>query len=443
MQSISGTHKHRAAIITLGCKVNQYESEAIAEELERKGFEICQNDGECELYIINTCTVTAESDRKSRQIIRRALSQNPSAYIIVTGCSAQYDADRIAAINGVDYVIGNKEKMKVAKAALALITAGVKNTTPVIDVPPLDGARFEPMTIRKFDRTRAYIKIQDGCESRCAYCTIPAVRGKIRSKPSAEVIREVEELTHTGCGEIVLTGIETGAYGRDMGDIGLADLMERIDSIEGIGRVRTGSLDPSVITEAFVDKIARLSSPAPHYHLSLQSGCSATLARMRRKYNADMAMRALERLRRAIPDVQFTTDVIVGFPDEGEEEFKETLDFVKRARFLKIHVFPYSIRTGTEAAKMKGQIPDAVKRERVKILSALEAEIRADVLDEYLKVHTRDTVLFETFHDGYAYGHTPSFIEVKVKSNTPLKGELRHVFPASRDGDFILAELGK
>lgn len=430
-----------AAIITLGCKVNQYESEAIAEALEREG--IFPAAGAADLYVINTCTVTAESDRKSRQAVRRALKENPEAFIIVTGCSAQYDADKIAKIRGVDAVIGNRDKMQVINTALSLISQGKKNDAATVCVPSLEGAGFECMAITKFDRTRAYIKIEDGCESRCAYCTIPAVRGRIRSKSPADVISEVRALLDGGCKEIVLTGIETGSYGKESGGISLAELMEMIDKLDGIGRVRTGSLDPSVITEDFAERISRLPSAAPHYHLSLQSGCSKTLARMRRKYNADMALRALERLRARIPDVCFTTDVIVGFPGESEEDFLETMDFARRARFLKIHVFPYSPRNGTEAADMDGQIPEDVKKDRVHRLSALEAEIRAELLTDYLASHQYEDVLFETFRHGVAYGHTPSFVEVAVKSDAPLKGELLSVKLKCADGERIHGEIVK
>jgi threonylcarbamoyladenosine tRNA methylthiotransferase MtaB len=430
-----------AAIITLGCKVNQYESEAIAEALEQEG--VLPAEGTADLYVINTCTVTAESDRKSRQAVRRALKENPSAFIIVTGCSAQYDADKIAKIRGVDAVIGNRDKMQVVRTAIELISQGKKNDTATVCVPSLEGAEFECMSITKFDRTRAYIKIEDGCESRCAYCTIPAVRGKIRSKSPKDVIAEVKVLLDGGCKEIVLTGIETGSYGKDSGGISLADLMEMIDKMDGIGRVRTGSLDPSVITEDFAERIAKLPSAAPHYHLSLQSGCSKTLARMRRKYNADMALRALERLRARIPDVCFTTDVIVGFPGESEEDFTETMEFARRARFLKIHVFPYSPRKGTEAAEMSGQLAEDVKKDRVHRLSELEAEIRAELLAEYLASHQYEEVLFETFRDGFAYGHTPSFIEVAVESDIPLKGELFRVKLTRADGERLYGDIAK
>ncbi len=415
-------------IVTLGCKVNQYESEAIAEMLESKGFTVLNTMKPCSAYIINTCTVTSESDRKARQAIRRMISKNPNAYILVTGCYAQLSAEAIAQINGVDYICGNTNKMSVVEYLISLIDRGEKNKAPEICVPSLDGASFENMAIKRFERTRAYVKIEDGCESKCAYCTIPLARGEIRSKPFSDVIDEVRKLVWGGCREIVLTGIETGSYGKDLPEgQDFASLLCEIDKIDGIGRVRLGSLDPTVIKPEFVEKIKCLKSLAPHFHLSLQSGSSKILAKMRRKYNAEQAMRAIMLLREAIPNVQFTTDIIVGFPEESEEDFILSCDFAKKAKFLMIHVFPYSKRENTPAAIMQGQIEENVKHERVSKLSAISEEIRAQILDEKIKGDSIATVLFESFKDGYAYGHTADFIEVKVKSEKNLHALFRPV----------------
>ena len=422
-----------AGIYTLGCKVNQYESEAIAERLCEAGFSVLSPREKCDVYIINTCTVTAESDRKARQFIRRAIHQNPSAYILVTGCLSQIAPKTVAEIPGVDYVCGNAEKQSVVGVALDLIKSGRKNGMPLQKADALDACGFEPMCIRRFDRTRAYLKIEDGCESRCAYCIIPAARGKIRSKKPEDVIAEVTELTKGGCREVVLTGIETASWGKDLEGWTLADLLERVDAIPGIGRVRLGSLDPSLIRPAFVERISRLRSLAPHFHLSVQSGSSTVLARMRRKYNAEMALEGMELLRRAVPGVQFTTDIIVGFPQESEEEFEETLDFVRRARFLMIHIFPYSRRKGTPADTMPGQIPEAVKHEREKRLAALQAEIRRSILDG-MAGKTVD-VLFETNENGVWTGHSPEFLEVVCPSDAPLHGEIRTVTITKNDGE--------
>lgn len=263
-----------AAVLTQGCKVNQYESEAIAEALAARGFTLRTPQEVCDLYVVNTCTVTAESDRKARQAIRRLLSENPEAYLIVTGCSAQKAADAIAAIPGVDCIIGNKNKLAVADAAVSLLHAGVKPERPLVQVGTLEGSGFEAMTITHFERTRAYVKIEDGCECRCTYCAIPDARGPVRSKPADAVLDEVRGLVAGGCREVVLTGIETGSWGRDLpGAPRLCDLLCAVDALPGIGRVRLGSLDPSVMTPRFVETVAALPSLAPHFHLSVQSGC--------------------------------------------------------------------------------------------------------------------------------------------------------------------------
>lgn len=430
------TEKIKVGILTLGCKVNQYESEAIAEALTDKGFLIAPHTETNDAYIINTCTVTAESDRKARQMIRRMIGKNPQAFILVTGCYSQVSPEDVARIEGVDYVCGSSNKMTVVDKLCELISQNAKNEKPEIAVPELDKSSFEQMSIRRFDRTRAYVKIEDGCESKCAYCTIPASRGPIRSKPFDEVIDEVRALTENGVREVVLTGIETGSYGKDLPEKqSFASLLAAIDGIEGIGRVRTGSLDPTVIKPEFVNIIAPLRSLCPHFHLSLQSGSSKTLAAMKRKYNADQALACIERLRGAIPDVKLTTDVIVGFPGESDEDFKETCEFVRKAEFLMIHVFPYSKRKGTVAAYMKDQIPEAVKHERVRILTDISREIRAKILDRRIAEDSAVEVLFETCRDGFAFGHTSDFIEVKVKTDKQLHGLFRFVKLISHDGD--------
>lgn len=426
----------RVGILTLGCKVNQYESEAIAEALTDKGFLVKPHTELCDAYIVNTCTVTAESDRKARQMIRRMIGKNPNAFILVAGCYSQVSPEEVAAIDGVDYLCGSSNKMSVVDKLVDLIKGEKKNETAEICVPDLEESGFEQMSIRRFDRTRAYVKIEDGCESKCAYCTIPASRGPIRSKPFAEVIDEVKTLTENGVREVVLTGIETGSYGRDLPEQeSFASLLSAIDKIEGIGRVRTGSLDPTVIKPDFANAIAPLKSLCPHFHLSLQSGSSRVLALMKRKYNAEQAMACIERLREAMPGVKLTTDVIVGFPSETEEDFLESCEFARRAGFLMIHVFPYSIRKGTVAAEMKNQVPEHIKHERVRILNEISREIRARILDETVKNENVAEVLFETHRAGYASGHTADFVEVRVRTDKKLNGLIRAVKLTGHDGD--------
>ena len=414
----------KVGIYTLGCKVNQYESEAIAEKFAQNGFEVVSPTAVCDIYVINTCTVTAESDRKARQFIRRVIKKNPLAFVLVTGCMSQTQPAETAKIKGVDYICGNADKLSVVDAAIELTEKQRKEEAPRIAVCPPDAHGFEEMTITKFDRTRAYIKIEDGCESHCTYCTIPNARGKIRSKRPEDVLEEVRGLTEGGCREIVLTGIETASYGRDIG-YSLADLLCEIDKIPNIGRVRLGSLDPSLIKKAFVERIASLSSITPHFHLSMQSGSDKILGLMKRKYNTKMALQGMALLREAMPTVQFTTDMIVGFPQETDEDFEENLAFVKEARFLMIHVFPYSKRAGTVAATMSGQIPQEIKHARAARLSALQEEIRCEILESLRGSCVN--VLFESFENGVASGHTPEFIEIFCASDHPLHEQTHRV----------------
>ena len=428
-------------IYTLGCKVNQYESEAIAEHLEANGITVLPLPAFCDAYIINTCTVTAESDRKARQFIRRAISKNPDAYIIVTGCLAQSAPDDIAKIDGVDFICGNGEKLIAAKKLIEYFSTHAQKSSPEICVNDIDSASFEEMSITKFDRTRAYVKIEDGCENRCSYCIIPSARGKIRSKSPQSIISEVEALVKNGCKEVVLTGIETASYGKDLGDVNLADILCRVDKIKGLERVRLGSLDPSLITPDFVNKISNLKTLAPHFHLSLQSGSSHILALMRRKYNADMAMRAIELLRSSIPHVCFTTDVIVGFPQETEEDFNATAEFVRKAQFLTVHIFPYSPRKGTEAAKMKGQINGEEKSRRLHMLEKIANESTSALLNDEITSAPIKNVLFETFDGHFAYGHTDNFLEVAVPSDRDLRSELLTVRLNNVQGNICYGEI--
>ncbi len=428
-------------IYTLGCKVNQYESEAIAERCGKLGLTVLPPDAVCDAYIINTCTVTAEADRKARQFIRRARKHNDNAFIIVTGCFAQVAPQSVADIGGIDYICGNDNKLSAADAAAELIDNKKRRNSPDMQVNDINSAPFEDMCITSFGRTRACIKIEDGCESRCAYCIIPAARGKIRSKPKEAVLNEVRAFVQSGCREVVLTGIETASYGRDLPDTDLGDLLCAVDNIEGIGRVRLGSLDPSLFKPAFIQKISGLKSLTPHFHLSLQSGSDGVLAAMRRKYNTAMALRAINELRAAIPGVQFTADMIVGFPGETEQQFRETLDFVEEARLLSIHVFAYSRRAGTVAATMPNQVPSGIKHARSASLIQKQSKIRREILSNVIANSPRTEVLFET-HDGkYAYGHTDSFIEVRVPSASPLSENILPVMLLSTDGEICTGEL--
>ncbi len=434
-------NEKNVGIYTLGCKVNQYESEAIKKVLTERGFEVTDENEVCSAYIINTCTVTGESDRKARQFIRRAISKNPDAYILVTGCFSQISPDEIARIDGVDYICGNAHKLSVADKLGALFASGKKNVIPEISVENIDGASFEKMNIDSFRRTRAYIKIEDGCESNCTYCIIPQARGKIRSKAPEDVISEARALADSGCPEIVLTGIETSAYSEKSGGCALEELTAMVNEIDGIERIRFGSLDPSLMRKDFINKIAKLNKVAPHFHLSLQSGSDDVLRAMKRKYNADIIRRNIANVRAAMPRVQFSTDIIVGFPGETEENFRETLALAKEIGFLSIHVFAYSKRAGTPAAKMSAQIDKETKRCRSAELIALQNEMHTAALQKEIAEYPIQKVLFETFDGSFAYGHTDNFIEVKVPASQSLHAKILEVKLTGICGDVCTGEL--
>lgn len=425
----------RAAILTLGCRVNQYESDVIAGELEAAGFDIVPIGERADVTVVNTCTVTAESDRKSRQNIRRAAAASPGAPLIVTGCFAQVSPDAAAAIPGVTAVIGNADKQNIPAVAHALLTGGAGESR----VSDISAASYDGMTLPVPRRSRSYIKIEDGCENRCAYCIIPRARGKIRSKLPEVAVAEAEKIAAAGGQEIILTGIETAAYGRDSGGaFSLGSLITQIDAIPGIRRIGLGSLDPSLMRDDFLHTLATLPSVLPHFHLSLQSGSSSVLRRMRRPYNAVQAMDRVDTLRRLFPEVMLTADVIVGFPGETEEEFQETVEFCRAARFLHLHIFPYSVRRDTEAAEMPHQLPDAEKKRRAALLADVQRSVKAELLSEYVCRHGHDCptqVLVEEEEDGFWLGHTEHYAEVRFRADDPAVGSIVPVALESTDGN--------
>ena len=427
---------HRTfAVYTLGCQVSQYESEAILEEAVRRGFTPVTEGAD--IAVINTCTVTAEGDRKCRQLIRRLVRQSPETKIMVCGCYSQVSPESVSAIDGVAYVCGTQNKLRTVERALELLDG---KAIPKIEVAPLAGADFESMRILHAPRTRAYIKIEDGCDNRCAYCKIPDARGHVRSKKIADVVAEARALTDAGVREVVLTGIETASFGADTGE-SLCDLLDAVNGIDGIERIRLGSLEPTLMRPAFLDRIAKVGKLTPHFHLSMQSGSSRTLAAMRRKYNAETALRNIENTRAALPGVQFTTDFIVGFPGETDEDFAETMEFARRVGFLATHVFKYSKRAGTPAAKMPDQVPEEIKHARSQALIALSAESTAHCLAEILAAHPTETVLFEQKIGGLWSGHTAAFAEVRAASDADLHGELRKVRLDKIEDGYIRADL--
>ena len=428
-------------LYTLGCKVSQYETEAIGEAFEKRGFKVVPFDAICDAYVINTCTVTAESDRKSRQIIRRAIAKNPNAVVAVVGCYSQRAPEELLKIDGVDIVIGTDKKLEVVGRVEFLLDN--PNEKPRSFVESLeDVTAFEPMTVTKAPRTRAYVKIEDGCESKCTYCAISPARGKVRSKLPSDVISEVEALYKNGTREIVLTGIETGSYGKDFDfDYSLADLIVELDRRGSCERIRLGSLAPELIGKTFVDKVKDAKILAPHFHLSIQSGSDNVLRGMRRRYSRKMALENIDYIKKNIPGASFTTDLMVGFPGESEEDFLDTVSFTKEVGFIDAHVFAYSRRAGTPAATYDGQIPENVKKERSARLISVKNEVRDTVLEGIVKMREPLSVILETYDGEFYTAHSDGFAEVKVKAEFGLGGEMVRVVPVSHENGVILAKL--
>jgi len=410
----------KIAFITLGCKVNLYDTEAMAELFTEKGYEVVDFEEYADVYLINTCTVTNLGDKKSRQMIRRAKRINPNSVVVATGCYAQVASEEVAKIEGINIVIGTKNRSEIVETVENYVDEnGVVNN--VSDI--MGEKEFEPLQISRLtNRTRAYIKIQEGCNRYCTYCIIPYARGPIRSRKPEEVIEEVKKLAENGFKEVVLTGIHVASYGLDLGNITLADIIEKVHSVNGIERIRFSSMEPLAIDDDFVARMAKLPKVCDHYHLSLQSGCNRTLKRMNRKYNAEQYAEACERLRNAFPNVAITTDIIVGFPDETEEDFKESLAFAKKMKLDKIHTFPYSPKKGTPAAKMKNQISGDVKSQRSKEMIALSDKMNIDFLNN--NIGKTVPVLFEDMENGFWQGHTTNYIKVLVKSDENLNNKI-------------------
>lgn len=433
---------YTVGLYTLGCKVSQYETEAIAERFEERGFTVRPFDELCDAYVINTCTVTAESDRKSRQFIRRAIKQNPEAVVAVVGCYSQRAPRDIEKIEGADIIFGTADKLAVVAAVERRL--GNREGAPVVAVGDISCAHFEPMRIRSAPRTRAYIKIEDGCDSKCTYCAIAAARGRVRSKPPAEVIAEVEALYAGGAREIVLTGIETAAYGRDFDDgYTLGDLIRELDARGSCERLRLGSLAPELMGERFCEKVAGVKILAPHFHLSMQSGSDRVLAAMRRRYNAAGAIANIERLRALFRGAEFTTDMMVGFPGESEEDFAASLDFIRTARFLDVHVFAYSKRAGTPAATYPCQLSEAEKHERSRAMISVKNEVRDSRLDALVAAGEPLSAIVETCApSGYCTAHADNFAELAFRAprGAELHGALVAVRPVSHKDGIIHGE---
>ena len=411
----------KVAFVTLGCKVNQYESNAMAQKFIDNNYEICDIENNPDIIIVNTCTVTNIADRKSRQLLRKAKETNPNAVVVACGCYVQVAKDKVDSIEEIDISIGNSEKKDIVKIVENYINQN-EMINEIIDVNKEKD--FSEMGLVTFtEKTRATIKIQDGCNNFCTYCLIPYARGRVRSRNKENIIKEVEEIARKGIQEIVITGIHIASYGLDFEEnYRLIDLLEHLNKIEGIKRIRLGSLEPSLITEEFTKRLSKLDKICNHFHLSLQSGCDETLKRMNRKYTTNEFRQVVKRLRKTFKDVNLTTDIIVGFPGETEEEFKKTYKFLKEIKFYKMHIFKYSPREGTLASKMPNQVEGKIKEKRSQKLIELSDKNQ----EEYNRIYFSkpQEVLFEEQKDRVWTGYTSNYVKVSYQSDENLENKI-------------------
>lgn len=435
----------RVGLYTLGCKVSSYETEAVSEKFETRGCVIGSFDEPCDIYVINTCTVTAEGDAKSRKYIRRAVRQNPDAVVCVIGCYSQRAPREVAAIEGVSVVYGTLDKLSIVDEVERIFEArdvGNCDTSPVVSVGTLDGACFEKMRISRAPRTRGYVKIEDGCDSKCSYCAIAPARGRVRSKPPCEVVSEVEGLYENGTREVVLTGIEVASYGTDLSPkTSLAELISTLDERCSCDRIRLGSMAPELMTDELIRTYAASKICVPHFHISMQSGSDRVLRGMRRRYNRAMADEAIKLVRELMPRVMLTADLMVGFPGESEEDFLETMDFVRKSRLLSAHVFAYSRREGTPAADYPDQIPEEVKKERSRRLIELCQRVGAIELDSVVSLGEPLSCVLET-RDGTLWSaHSDSYIEALCDGEGYSSGDAVLVKPVRHENGVLYGEI--
>lgn len=404
------------AICTLGCKVNQYESEAMGELLVKNGYTLVDFNEKADYYIINTCTVTNMSDRKSRQMIRRARHKNPNAVIAVSGCYAQTAPEEVAKIEGVHLIIGTKDRNRIVELLEA-------KSEELINIVSSTDTLFEKLEIDHFhEHSRAFLKIQDGCEQYCSYCIIPYARGRVRSRPIEDIISEISRLCDNGYKEIVLTGIHVASYGKDLDGIGLLDVIKEAAAFDKIKRIRLSSIEPNIITDTFCKELSDIEKFCPHFHISLQSGCDETLRRMNRKYDTEQYTECLKNVRSHFENSAISTDVMVGFAGETEDEFAQSMKFIEQCAFSKVHVFPYSIRRGTQAEHFSNQVDGSLKEKRTQTMLRLADNLERNFLRSQLGKISE--VLLEQKHNGYYEGFTKNYIKVKMKSCKNLQGKI-------------------
>ncbi|MGL4344269.1 MAG: tRNA (N(6)-L-threonylcarbamoyladenosine(37)-C(2))-methylthiotransferase MtaB [Cellulosilyticaceae bacterium] len=427
----------KVAFYTLGCKVNQYDTEAVVENFKNNGYEVVPFDQYADVYVVNTCTVTHLSDRKCRQMLRKTKKINSESILVAMGCYAQSAGEKIKQeVEEVDIIVGTNHRQKIVEIVEQFAEDSIFNLVDDI----MEVSEFEELTISQMDeRTRVYLKIQEGCNNYCTYCIIPYVRGKIRSRKEENVIAEANRLVDAGFKEIVLAGIHVASYGKDLEGTSLVQVMEKLNQIEELERIRLSSIEPVVVTDAFTAALPNLTKLCRHFHLSLQSGCDTVLKRMNRKYTTAEYLESVSKLRAVWPDVAITTDIIVGFPGETDEEFEQTLNFVKQVGFAQVHLFPYSPREGTVAAKMKDQVAPQTKDERVMRLKKVCDESRK----QFIVSHQDQIVevLFETSENGIATGHTSNYIKVQVPTEETVCNTVRRVFVKEVQDDLLIGML--
>ena len=428
----------KVAFYTLGCKVNQYETNAMIQEFLKAGYDIVEFHEEADIYVINTCTVTNMSDKKSRQMIRRTKQLNPNSIVVAVGCYAQVAKEKLEEIPDVDIILGTNEKNNIISYVEEYRKSNQKEEAISDVLHQKEYLDFGEVTYT--DKTRAVIKVQDGCDRFCSYCIIPYARGRVRSRSVESIVQEVKAIAQKGLKEIVITGIHIASYGKDLKeDITLIDLLEELDKIDGIKRIRLGSLEPTIITEEFMKRLANLEHICDHFHLSLQSGCNETLKRMNRRYTVEEFEEVVKRIRNYYPKAALTTDIIVGFPGETEKEFEKTYQFLEKIDFYKMHVFPYSPRKGTKAAVMQNQITKQIKEERSKKLIALSDENEKRQNEAYIGKEVE--VLFEEKEGYYEKGHTTNYMLVKVKTENNLQNTIQRVKILEAGRSSLVGEL--
>ncbi|MBQ8869069.1 MAG: tRNA (N(6)-L-threonylcarbamoyladenosine(37)-C(2))-methylthiotransferase MtaB [Oscillospiraceae bacterium] len=401
----------RVAVYTLGCKVNQYESQFLCERFLQRGHQIVAHTEPADVYIVNSCTVTATSDSKSKKMVGHFRKQNPDAVVALIGCFPQAFPEKAYEVKTADIVLGNAEKGRVVELCERCFADKERREAVCDQILP---AEIEPMCISRFEeRTRAFVKIQDGCNRFCSYCIIPKARGRICSKPINEIVEEITALSKNGYSEIVLVGIDLSSYGKQFGKT-LTDAVEAVAKIDGVKKIRLGSLEPEIISDEDLKRLSKIEKFCPQFHLSLQSGCDKTLKRMNRHYNCDEYREIVNKIRAAFENASITTDVMVGFAGESDEDFKASLEFVKSIGFLKVHVFPYSVRKGTRAAEFEGHIDGETKKKRARIMLSETEKIRREILENQIG-KTVEVLVESRIKNNCAFGYTKDYLPVFVE----------------------------